>query len=377
MGKTSFQRYVFPPLHSYICREGRLICAHFPTTDKEAKKAMNGIVNTEQQAGALSVIDALAIQARTFARGAATNLLQLGRVLTEARPLVPHGEWGEWVETNAYLPKRRAEEYMKAWLVFGNDPRAAQLGPSQIIALLPMSDEERETMLARDDLDGLSVRELKEAIRAQREELRAEALAEARDAIDRAEEAREAAEEARDAAEARVEELERREAEAAEDQIEAAMERGREEGREELNEANDRADHFAEMARQAVNEKAALEREKRQAQAELDEANDILRELTEQKNRAEEALLNLKSAQARGEAATAAADDLTLEAFGRAVREFVGLVARMPYMQAAFAGMAQADKMRYAELLCTVEGWADGARRALETVSVRGDFDVQ
>ena len=152
---------------------------------------MNEIANTTQ--AELSVLDNLATQAQMFSCGAAMNLLQLGRVLTEARPLVPQGQWIEWVQTNAHLPERRAQEYMQAYRKFGIDQRIAQLGPSQIIALLPMTDEERDRLMAENDVGGMTNRELKEAIRAQRETLRAEAMAEAQGAIAQAEADRDAA----------------------------------------------------------------------------------------------------------------------------------------------------------------------------------------
>lgn len=317
----------------------------------------------------LSRVEQLAMEAHMYACAAGMNLMQLGRVLAEAKPLIPHGAFGEWVETYAHISQRTAEDYMAVWRKFGDQPDMAQLGPSQLIALLPMEDEERAALLARCDVAAMTNRELKAAIRAQREELRAEAMAEAQAAID-------AAEEARDDAEARLAELERRGHEADEDALEAARAEAREEARQEIDEAVEGQTHFAEMARKANTEKAQAERERNQARAELDEANDLLREQQEQYNALEQQYRNLQSAQARGDAARPEGDDLTLDVFGRAVREFIGLCARMPYMQTTFGAMPQGEKQAYGDLLRTVEGWAQGARKALESVTVEGGVIV-
>lgn len=327
---------------------------------------MNEIVG-RPEGGIKTRLDELAIQAHTFAVNAAVNMLQMGRVLTEVKALLPHGQWLGWIAENAGMSDRTAQDYMRAWKLMGDNPNAAQLGASKIIALLATSDAEREALLNKYDVSDMTSRELKAAIRAEREAARAEALEEARDEID-------AANEARDAAEARADELERRSAEADEDALEAAREEGRAEAKEaaqeEIDEANEGQQHFAEMARKANNEKAQLERERNKALADLDEMNDINRELNEQNKQLYEQVSSLKSAQARGEAARGDSGELTIDAFSRAVRDFMGLVARMPYMQTTFCGMAQGEKEEYAALLRTVEGWTQGARKALNSVPV-------
>ena len=49
---------------------------------------------------------------------------------------------------NAHLPMRTAQQYMQAYTKFGIDPEISKLGAGHIIRLLPMSDEERELLLA-------------------------------------------------------------------------------------------------------------------------------------------------------------------------------------------------------------------------------------
>lgn len=317
---------------------------------------MNELANTT--AGNLSVLDGLAMQAQMFSCGAAMNLLQLGRVLTEAKPLVPHGQWIDWVKINAHLPIRTAQQFMQAYNKFGLDHEIAQLGPTQIIKLLPMSDEERQELLAENDVPNMTTRELNEAIRAQRERLRAEAMAEAQEAIDQAEEAR-------DAAERRAAELEARPPEIPEDMV------------DELRSSRGEIERLKTVAQDSLNEAISLRKENMQLTRDMQEQEALLQEQQDTINRAQEELLNLKSAQARGDAARPMGDELTLDVFTQAVREFMGLCARMPYMATTFGNMPQSEKQQYAELLRTVEGWAEGSRQAMNSYVVDGGVIIE
>ena len=312
----------------------------------------------------LTTIDDLAVQAQMFSCGAAMNLLQLGRVLTEAKPLVPHGAWAEWVETNAHLPERRAQEYMQCYRKFGLDQRIAQLGTSQIIALLPMTDSERESLMSREDIGQMNNRELKAAIREEREKARREALAEAEEAIAQAEERARQAE-----SQAKLHRM--REA-----KIPDSVAKEIEETRKQLTIAKQNAERFQDMVGKANELRVDAERRAEKMARELSEAEETLNEQQEALNQAQEELLNLQSAPARGDAAHDNASELTLEVFGAAVREFVGTCARMPYMAGSFAAMPTREKNGYDELLRTMEGWCGKARQAMSSVAVEGGLVI-
>ena len=86
---------------------------------------------------------------------------------------------------------------------------------------------------------------------------------------------------------------------------------------------------------------------------------------------------NLQSAQARGDAEHDLGDELTLDIFSAAVREFVGLCARMPYMARSFAAMGTKERDGYESLLQTMEGWCAGSRRALDSYSAEGGILIE
>lgn len=317
---------------------------------------MNELAHTTPPATASpTVLDGLALQARTFAQNAALNLLQLGRVLTEAKPLVPHGEWGAWIRTNALMGERTAQSYMQAYAEFGVDSKIAELGTTKIVKLLPMAPEERDALMRENDISAMTTRELDRAIREQREKLRKEAQAEAAAEIERERKARLDAEQ-------RARDLENRPAEVPEELLTELQQQ-----RQTIQTQGAEIQRLANLNRDGI-------AERRRLQGEISDRDALLEEQQAEYDRVQNELLDLQSAQARGDAERAPADELTVEVFSAAVRQFIGTCARLPHMGRAFCTMPTASKSAYDELLRVVEGWTAGARKALESVSVEGGF---
>ena len=310
--------------------------------------------------GEISLLNGLAMQARTLAQSAAMNMLQLGRVLCEAKPLVQHGEWDTWIRENAYMKRRTAETYMQAYKVFGLNAQIAEFGTTKIMKLLPMNEEEREELLSEHDVSAMSTRQLDEAIRQQKEKLVQEARAEVQGEIDREREARIAAEQRAEAAESRPPELP--------EEFKAELESARgivKEQQEKIDLLSKAEQERYTQHQQAICENMRLKQEIR-------EKDELIEEQQEEYNRTQAELLNVKSSIAKGDAERVPLDSLTPEAFASAVRAFIGTCARMPHMAAAFCSMGDDERQEYDELLRTVESWAKDSRRALDTVTVEG-----
>lgn len=166
---------------------------------------MTELANTQKKE--IAVLDNLAMQAKTYIQNARMNLLQLGRVLAEAKPLVPHGEWENWVKTNTSMSKRAAEQYMQAYAEFGLNPQIAELGTTKTLKLLPLTEDEREKLLSENDVSSMSTRQLDEAIRKQKQEALKEARQEVQGELEKERTARIAAEQRAKAAESRPPEV--------------------------------------------------------------------------------------------------------------------------------------------------------------------------
>lgn len=104
------------------------------------------------------------------------NSIEIGRRLAEVKQMVPHGEWGSWLEQNVDYSQSTAnnllkifENYAKDQLsLFGDNVKSqafVNLSYSQAIALLGVPAEEREVFVKEHDVENMSTRELQKVIK--------------------------------------------------------------------------------------------------------------------------------------------------------------------------------------------------------------------
>ena len=116
--------------------------------------------------------------------------VEIGRRLTEAKELVAHGEWLNWLKTETEFSQPTASRFMRVYAEYGADQgnlfgaetkysSLNNLSVSNALRLLEVPEEEREGFALEVDAEHLSTRELEEAIR-ERDEAR-KALQEARE----------------------------------------------------------------------------------------------------------------------------------------------------------------------------------------------------
>lgn len=118
-------------------------------------------------------------------------VVDIGRLLTEAKGMVPHGEWGAWLETNVDYSQTTAGDMMRLYAEYGDtqvpldggpsdDELFGAIAPSKALALLALPREERREYVQTHDVDDVSVRQLREelaAVKADRDAVKAAAKA--------------------------------------------------------------------------------------------------------------------------------------------------------------------------------------------------------
>lgn len=108
--------------------------------------------------------------------------VEIGRRLTEAKELVQHGEWLDWLKRETDFSQPTASRMMKIYAEYGADQKSLfgaetkyatlnNLSISNALRLLAVPEEERESFAAEVDAEHLSARELEAAIR-ERDEAR-------------------------------------------------------------------------------------------------------------------------------------------------------------------------------------------------------------
>lgn len=114
-----------------------------------------------------------------------TFAIEIGRRLVEAKSLLPHGGWGNWLKEKVGFSQSSANNYMKIFEEYGDEqitlfgavPNSQTLGNlpyTKALKLLALPSEEREDFVKDNKVEDMSSRELEQAVK-ERNEARAAA----------------------------------------------------------------------------------------------------------------------------------------------------------------------------------------------------------
>lgn len=120
-------------------------------------------------------------------RTALSGAIEIGRRLTEAKELLQHGEWGDWLKREFEFSQSTASRLMQLFREYGADQGSLfgaetkyatlqNISVSNALRLIAIPDEEREEFAAEHDIEHKSAREVDKLIR-QRQEADARAAA--------------------------------------------------------------------------------------------------------------------------------------------------------------------------------------------------------
>ena len=108
-----------------------------------------------------------------------TGTIEIGKRLTEAKCLVRHGEWGNWLAERVNYSQRSANNFMKIYKEYGatglvaKSQSIANLSVTQAVAMFDLPAEERERFAEQNEADKMSIRQLKAEVAKAKEELEA------------------------------------------------------------------------------------------------------------------------------------------------------------------------------------------------------------
>ena len=101
--------------------------------------------------------------------------IEIGKRLTEAKALVPHGEWGKWLEEKVEFEKSTANNLMKIYEEYGSSPNLQAIGNwgyTKTVKLMTLPSEYREEFVQNNDVENMSTRKLDKAIKERDEALK-------------------------------------------------------------------------------------------------------------------------------------------------------------------------------------------------------------
>ena len=137
-------------------------------------------LNTVQNAPETRTIEVVTTEINVIFKQSQQVLLgyaiELGRRLEEAKQMLPHGSWSEWLKDSTEFSQSTANNFMRIYKeygaaqqsIFGGEAKSQTLGNlpyTKALKLLAMPEEEREEFVETHDVDTMSTRELEAAIR--------------------------------------------------------------------------------------------------------------------------------------------------------------------------------------------------------------------
>jgi len=141
--------------------------------------------NSMNELQEVRTLDIVAAEIRSYTWSMLTNIIEIGRRLVEAKEMLPHGEFMSWCTENFGYSKSQTNNFMRLYEAYGSEQNSmfgaelnrqtfGTLNYSKALALLALpSAEEREAFIEENNVDEMTTRELKQAIKEKQEAERA------------------------------------------------------------------------------------------------------------------------------------------------------------------------------------------------------------
>ena len=93
----------------------------------------------------------LTIEILVYKQQAAANIIEIGKRLAQAKEIIPHGEWGKWLDEKVEFSQERARQFMKIANECSNSISMWNFSPTKVFTLLDIPKEEREQFVQQSN----------------------------------------------------------------------------------------------------------------------------------------------------------------------------------------------------------------------------------
>jgi hypothetical protein len=122
-------------------------------------KFLLGGEEMEENSVAIS-LEQITLEVKFYLNQTAQNIIEVGKRLTQAKDMLPHGEFGNWLDKKFCLTIRTAQKFMQVSERFGNTPLTAHLNQTQMIEMLALPESETEKFIEQKKNEGTPVEDM-------------------------------------------------------------------------------------------------------------------------------------------------------------------------------------------------------------------------
>lgn len=113
-------------------------------------------------------IEALTAEILVYKEQTARNIFEIGKRLIKVKEILPHGTWGEWLKVKVDFSEVTAQRFMRCATEFSNTSTSTYLPSSHLFELLTLPTAQREDFMLENNTENMTVKELREAIKAKK-----------------------------------------------------------------------------------------------------------------------------------------------------------------------------------------------------------------
>ena len=116
-----------------------------------------------------ATLEQLTLEVKFYLGQTAQNIIEVGKRLTQAKEMVPHGEWQDWLKDNFGLSQESARKFMKIADRFGKSNTSWNLNQSQMFELLALPADETKVFIeakatAGTPVENMTIKTLREEV---------------------------------------------------------------------------------------------------------------------------------------------------------------------------------------------------------------------
>ena len=105
-------------------------------------------------------LDQLTLEVKFYLGQTAQNVIEVGKRLAQAKKMLPHGEWQNWLKDNFNLSQMSANRFMRVAERFGKINNVVNFQPSQMFEMLALPADETEQFIEAKAAAGTPVEDM-------------------------------------------------------------------------------------------------------------------------------------------------------------------------------------------------------------------------